>query len=78
MVRVRRERNNRHSNVIPIARLNLARSAGMDPVNAMAARISEGEQDYRSRMFTNALLAGIVGMLVMSGQWMVTIVASIH
>jgi hypothetical protein len=70
--------NNGYSNVIPIARLNLAQPARKDPMKAMPARISEGEQDYRSRMFTNALVAGIVGMLVMSGQWMFTILASIH
>jgi hypothetical protein len=77
--------NNRHSNVIALARLNLAdprlqRStiAGKEPIKAMAARISEGCHDYRSRMFANALVAGFVGMLVMSGQWMFTILASMH
>ena len=77
--------NNGYSNVIPIARLNLAHSwlqrstiAGERPMKAIAAQISEGDLDYRSRMFTSAILFGFVGMLVMSGQWMFTILASIR
>jgi hypothetical protein len=57
--------NNGHSNVIHVARFNLARLqgstlVGKEPIKAMAARINEGDDDYRSRMFTSALVAGFV------------------
>jgi hypothetical protein len=39
----------------------------------LAGQIGEGDQDYRYRMFASALVAAFVGMLVISGQWMFTI-----
>ena len=77
--------NNSHSNVIPVARFNLARSrlqistlAGKEPIKAMMPKTSRGDDDYRSRMFANALVAGFVGILVMSGEWMLMIPTSMH
>jgi hypothetical protein len=65
--------NNRHANVIPVARFNLAHSrlqistiAAKEPIKAMMTQTSRGDDDYRSRMVANALVGGFVGVLVVS------------
>jgi len=77
--------NNSHSNVIPLARFNLVNSRHQrstiprkEPIKALMPQTSQCDDDYRARMFTNALIAGFVGVLVMSGEWMLTILTSIH
>jgi hypothetical protein len=73
-----------YSNVIPFARnlpqahMHRSITAARKATKLMAAQVSEADDDYRSRMFASALVAGFVGMLVMSGQWMFTVLASIH
>ena len=76
--------SNGHSNVIPVA-FNLAHSRlqasaipGKETIKAMMPQTSRRDDEYRSRMFAHALVIGFVGMLVMSGEWMVTILTSIH
>ena len=77
--------NNSHSNVIPLARFNLPHSrlqiltiARKGPIKAMMPQTIRGDDDYRSRMVANALVGGFVGMLVIIGEWMLTILTSIH
>ena len=76
--------NNGYSNVIPFARslpqvqLHRPTTAARNATRVAAAKIGDADNDYRSRMLASALIAGFVGMLVMSGQWMFTVLASIH
>jgi hypothetical protein len=75
--------NTGYSNVIPFARslpqVQLHRpTTAARKARVVAAKIGEADDDYRSRMLASALIAGFVGMLVMSGQWMFTALASIH
>jgi hypothetical protein len=48
------------------------------PIKAMMPQTIRGDDDYRSRMVANALVGGFVGILVMIGEWMLTILTSIH
>jgi len=72
--------NNSRLNVIefhhpnsPHSRLPRSAIAASRPMKPLAGQIGEGDQDYRYRMFASALVAAFVGMLVISGQWMFTI-----
>ena len=75
--------NTGYSNVIPFARslpqVQLHRpTTAARTARVVATKIGQADDDYRSQMLASALIAGFVGMLVMSGQWMFTALASIH
>jgi hypothetical protein len=75
---------NDESNVLRFTRFKSSHSGLQRPAAAakaqtevMEARVTEENDNYRYQMFVNGLVAVFVGMLVMSGQWMFTILASI-
>jgi hypothetical protein len=75
---------NDESNVIRFTRLKSSHSrlqrtaaAAKAQTKAIEARVTQEGDNYRYQMFVNGLVAAFVGMLVMSGQWMFTILASI-
>jgi hypothetical protein len=53
------------------------RSTTRAQTRVIEARVTQEGDNYRYQMFVNGLVAAFVGMLVMSGQWMFTILASI-
>jgi hypothetical protein len=72
------------SNVLHFTRFKSSHSelqrtaaAAKAQTEAIEARVIEEDDNYRYQMFVNALVAVFVGVLVMSGQWMFTILASI-
>jgi hypothetical protein len=76
---------NDESNVIRFTRLKSSHSglqrtaaAAKAQTKAIEARVTEEGDNYRYQMLVNGLVAAFVGMLVMSGQWMFTILTNIR
>jgi hypothetical protein len=76
---------NDESNVVRFTRVKSSHSGLQRTAAAVAkaqtkaieASVTEEWDDYRYQMLVNGLVAAFVGMLVISGQWMLTILAKI-
>jgi hypothetical protein len=77
--------NEESTNVIPFPQVissnvgpGRSAAAARTARNATESLASEGDDNYRHQMFVNGLGAAVAGTLVLAGQWIFTVLLSLH